>query len=283
MIDDPLPRRLERLRRALTSLDGLAVAFSGGVDSGVLLHAAHAALGPRAVAVTADSPSLPRRELGEARDLARRIGARLVVLATDELAEDGYRANDGLRCYHCKHTLFRAMTRWAGENGFSNLAFGEITDDLRDDRPGARAATELGVRAPLREAGLSKEDVRRYAREHGLPVATKPASACLASRVPLGTEVTRERLARIERAEELVRARGFQQLRVRDHGRRARLEVGEDELATALARRADLAAVLAGLGFLELEVAAYVEPGRRPRVSAGRSAGALPAEPAPGS
>jgi uncharacterized protein len=257
------PRRaaLARLLRRLRALDSLAVAYSGGVDSCVLLHAAHRALGARAAAIIADSPSLPRRELCEALAAARAFGARVVVVATDELADPGYRANAGLRCYHCKDALFRAMEAWARAHGFAALAFGEITDDLADDRPGRRAAVERGVLAPLRDAGLGKADVRAYARAHGLAAAEKPASACLASRLPLGTAVTRERLARVERAEEAVRALGFRVLRVRDHGARARLEVGETELARAQALRGELDAVLEREGFAELELAVYRPPG----------------------
>ncbi len=168
-----------------------------------------------------------------------------------------YRRNTGERCYWCRRTLFRFMEAWAERAGFAALAYGEITDDLADVRPGRRAATELGIVAPLRAAGFSKDDVRRYARAHGLAVAEKPASACLASRVPFGTEVTVERLRRIERAEEDVRALGFRVLRVRDHGRRARVEVGADELVRARAVRARLEDVLRASDFDEVELAAY--------------------------
>jgi uncharacterized protein len=233
------------------------VAFSGGVDSSVLLHAAARALGPRAVALIGDSPSLPRRELAQAEAFAARLVVRLERLATDELALDGYRANDGQRCYFCRHTLFRAMEAWASAHGFTTLAYGEITDDLGEHRPGRRAAAELAVRAPLREAGLSKADVRRYARAHGLAVAEKPAAACLASRLPLGTAVTRAALARIEAAEESLRGLGFALLRVRDHGELARVEVSAGELARASALAPELAARLGALGFARIELAAY--------------------------
>jgi uncharacterized protein len=277
---DAYPARRATLRRVLESHDDLLVAFSGGVDSSVLLHAATTHLGSRAAGLLADSPSLPRRELEEARAFAAAIGARLTIVPTRELDEAGYVANDGLRCYHCKRTLFESMARWGAENGFRTLAFGQITDDLRDDRPGERAARELAVVAPLLEAGFSKADVRRYAREHGLAVADKPASACLASRVPLGTPVSAERLGRIEEAEERVRSLGFRVVRVRDHGSRARLEVGADESERARGLAAELARRLAGLGFVELELAVY---GAGQPLSAGRWAGALPAAPAPGS
>ncbi len=249
--------RWAALRARLEGFETLAVAFSGGVDSSVLLYAAQEALGERAAGLIADSPSLPRRELAEARAFAASIDARLEVLETGELAQPGYRANRGDRCYFCRGALFESMEDWARRAGFAALAYGEISDDLREVRPGRRAAVEFGVVAPLREAAFSKEDVRRYAREHGLSVAEKTASACLASRIPVGTEVTRERLARIERAEEALRALGLRVLRVRDHGSRARVEVGEAELALAGGMRAELEARLAPLGFADLELAIY--------------------------
>lgn len=255
--------KLKRLRSELEGLDSLAVAFSGGVDSSVLLHAGVAALGQRCAGVIADSPSLPRAELDSARDVAARIGARLVEVRTEELADERYVANAGDRCYWCKTALFEPMSAWAERQGFEVLAFGEIADDALDDRPGARAAGEFGVRAPLAAAGFSKEDVRRYAREAGLPVADKPASACLASRLPVGTEVTRERLAQVEAAEAALRALGLRVLRVRHHGERALLEVGEDEYSGASGRREELAAILRAHGFRELELGVYLPPAER--------------------
>jgi uncharacterized protein len=252
--------RLDALRARLATFESLAVAFSGGVDSTVLLAVAHEVLGTRAAGLIADSPSLPRRDLAEARAFAASIGARLEVLATDELEDPRYRANRGDRCYFCRAALFEAMERWARGAGFAALAYGEITDDLAEVRPGRRAARESGIVAPLAEAGFSKADVRRYARERGLPAAEKAASACLASRLPVGTEVTRERLARIERAEERLRELGFSVLRVRDHGERARIEVGAAELEGARALVDELEARLAPLGFRELELAAYARP-----------------------
>jgi pyridinium-3,5-biscarboxylic acid mononucleotide sulfurtransferase len=257
---DAYEARLESLRARLAALERVAVAFSGGVDSSALLHAAHDVLGEGAVGVIADSPSLPRRELELARETARAIGAELAVIATDEMEDERYRANAGDRCYFCKSALFRAMEPWAREHGFRALAFGEIADDLLDVRPGARAAREFGIVAPLSEAGFTKEDVRRYAREAGLDVAEKPASACLASRLPVGTRVTRERLARVERCEEVVKRLGFRQVRVRDHGEQARVELGADELDRGRTRALEIAHLLAAEGFASTEIAAYVSP-----------------------
>ena len=251
-------QRVARLDGQLAELGRVAVAFSGGVDSTALLHAARRVLGRAdGVAVIADSPSLPRAELAEARVIAATIDARLVEVRTAEGDDPQYRANVGDRCYFCKAALFRTMETFACEEGFGVLAFGEIVDDWSDDRPGARAAAEFGVVAPLSAAGMDKDDVRRYAAENGLQVADKPSSACLASRIPVGTEVTPERLAIVERAEAELRVLGLRVLRVRHHGTHARVEVGTDEESGARAMLTRIESVLREVGFQTVEIAIY--------------------------
>lgn len=254
-------RKVALLHERLAALPGAVVAFSGGVDSAALLHACRAALGDRVVAVTADSPSLPRVELADAEALARELGARHVVLPTAELEQAAYRANAGDRCYHCKKELFVTVARRRGAIAPDDwpVVYGAITDDLGDHRPGQRAAAEHGVQAPLVDAGMCKDDVRRYSREHGLRTADKPSFACLSSRVPHGTPIDAAVLQRIEQAEAVLRAHGFRQFRVRHHDHVARIEVGPDELPRAFAEREALGRGLmaAGYTFVALDVFGY--------------------------
>lgn len=257
----PYEEKLAALQARVGRLPGVVVAFSGGVDSTMLLHACATALGPRVVAVTADSPSLPRAELDEARSLARTLDVRHVVLPTRELERPDYRRNDRDRCYHCKQTLFLAVAERRAQVAPPPwpVAYGAIVDDLGDHRPGQRAAAEHGVLAPLLEAGFTKADVRAYSRAAALPTADKPSMACLSSRVPHGTAIDAALLGRIERAEAGLRALGFRQLRVRHHGDVARLELAADELAEALARRAAVTAAVraAGYTFVSLDLQGY--------------------------
>ncbi len=227
-----LEEKRKRLGELLNGLGRTLVAYSGGVDSTVLLWEAHRVLGGRACGVIADSASLPRAELETALALAGRAGIPVRVLPTHEMERAAYRANGPDRCYHCKRELFETLERLAAREGWDALAYGAVTDDLGDIRPGMAAAKERHVRAPLLESGLSKLEVRALARRLGLPAWDKPQSACLASRIQEGTEVTPERLARIERAEEgLRKSFGLRVLRVRDEGQRARIEVSLEDVA----------------------------------------------------
>ena len=246
-------RREQALVDQLGKLRGVIVAFSGGVDSSVLLHAASRALPHgRVVAVTARSPSLPEAELAEAVAFARSLVVEHEVLTTDELARDGYRENGPDRCYHCKSELFDVIDRVLGsslrERGFA-VAFGAIVDDLSDHRPGARAARERSVLAPLAELGFDKLAVRAYARRHGLGVAEKPSFACLASRVLHGTPVDLASLTRLERGEALLRALGFRQFRLRHHDAIARIEVEPQDVPRVVAVRDQLEPALRALGW----------------------------------
>ena len=223
-----------RLLEIVSEMPGAIVAYSGGADSAFLADVTHEALGARMVAITAVSPSLAPSERTAAAQLARDRGWAHEEIETTEVDKPEYRRNDPDRCFHCKDTLFDALDDLAA-NRKATVLVGTNADDPADFRPGARAAREHGVRAPLLEAGLSKEDIRRLSHQRGLPTWDKPAAACLASRVAYGVEVTPERLARIAAAEDLVRAFGVRELRVRDHGDLARIEVPAD----AVARLAD--------------------------------------------
>lgn len=237
----------DRLDAALRGLGSVVVAYSGGVDSAFLAVRAHRVLGERMLAVTADSASLPRSELEEAIALARRAGFPHEVVGTDEFERDAYLVNAPDRCFHCKEALFDRVFPLAAGRGFAHVAIGTVTDDLGDVRPGLVSARRRGARQPLLEAGLAKSDVRALARAEGLDVWDKPQAACLSSRIPHGTPVTREALVRIERAEAAVRALGVRVVRVRHGGRSARIEIGADELAGLddVARAKVLAAVTA--------------------------------------
>lgn len=226
--------RERRLRDRLRQVPSLVVAYSGGVDSAYLAWVAGQELGPRVLAVTADSPSYPARHRAMAVGIARQFGLHHEIIRTDELDEPAYRANAPDRCYHCKHELYTKLTALAGARGFAVVADGNNADDRGDYRPGRRAAREFGVWSPLDEAGLSKADIRALSHEAGLPTWDEPASACLSSRIPYYSAVTPEKLHIIERAEEAVRQLGFRVVRVRHHDTVARIELGRDEMARAL-------------------------------------------------
>ncbi|HVP39231.1 MAG TPA: ATP-dependent sacrificial sulfur transferase LarE [Candidatus Saccharimonadales bacterium] len=247
-----LDGKARELVACIARMERVAVAFSGGVDSALVLAAAVRALGPeRSVGVIGISPSLPRRELDAALRLGRELGARVEALETHELEREGYRANGPDRCYHCKTELYTVLGRYAEAHGRPVILDGTNADDRLDLRPGHRAARELGVRSPLLEVGLGKEEIRELSRSWGITVWRKPASPCLSSRIPQLVEVTVQKLGAIEEAEAWIAALGVEGFRVRHHGEVARLELDPRDWDRVLEpqTRAALVRKLRELGF----------------------------------
>lgn len=250
--------KLDALKGLLADCRSVLVAYSGGVDSAFLAKVAYDVLADKMLAVIADSPSLPRRELNDALSLGRRFGFPVRVIPTHEMADARYTSNPANRCYFCKHELFQALAPIARAEGFAVICYGENASDAGDVRPGAQAAAEFCVRAPLKEVGLSKEEIRALSRLLGLPTAGKPQMACLSSRVPYGEDVTLEKLAMIEAAEGLLREAGFSDVRVRHHelksGALARLEIGAGELPRLLEQplRQNIADALRRIGYAQV-------------------------------
>lgn len=228
---EDIQAKLARLEDLIRSTGGMAVAFSGGVDSTFLAAVAFRVLGARALAITALSATYPAWEQQEARALAVRIGIRHLEVDSHELEDPHFLENPPDRCYYCKKELVDLVRQTAGERGMDVIADGTTVDDLDDHRPGRRAAREGGMRSPLLEAGLTKHEVRELSRAMGLPTADKPSLACLASRIPYGTRITPERLGAVDRVEQVLRELGFPQCRVRHHGQVARIEVEAGRLA----------------------------------------------------
>lgn len=246
-----LELKLHKMQQLMKEMGSVLVAYSGGIDSTLVLKVAHDTLGSRAVGVTAVSPTFPEVELQVARAVASQIGARHLIVDTDQLAIPDFVRNDAGRCYHCKTDLYQELAKLQQDMKMGAMADGTNLDDLGDDRPGLAAAREWVVRSPLVEAELSKDDVRALAKELGLANWDKPAAACLSSRIPRGMTITREKLSRVEQAEAVLLREGLRQVRVRDHGEIARIEVGQDELPVILdgERRERVSVKLKALGF----------------------------------
>jgi uncharacterized protein len=251
-LNDELRQKSGALHSILAALDSLMVAYSGGTDSAFLAYAAHAVLGKRMLAVIADSPSLPRRELAAAIAFASEHSIPIHILQTRELEDPNYARNDKNRCFHCKDELFTQMDATRLQLGFSHLAYGMNLDDRGDFRPGQKAAAMHNALAPLAAANLTKAEIRSLAREAGLTIADKPASACLSSRIEYGRAVTTENLSQVERAEDALHALGFAQVRVRHHGDLARIEIARPDLPRALTvpMLDQITAALRPLGFV---------------------------------
>jgi len=250
--------KLNRLRELLASYGSCLVAYSGGVDSVFLARVARDVLGDKSLAAIADSPSLPRRELEEALAIAKQFDIPVRVIHTREFDNPAYLANPDNRCFFCKHELFTELEPLARAEGFAVIAYGENASDVGDHRPGAKAAAEFQVRAPLKEAGLTKSEIRELSAHLGLPTADKPQMACLSSRIPYGEAVSPEKLRMIEQAEYVLRDLGFHDVRVRHHelkqGQMARIEVGPVEIEKFLVAEVSAKAVAALklLGYLHV-------------------------------
>jgi uncharacterized protein len=243
-------KKYTELKKLISEMDQCLVAFSGGVDSTLLLHAAQETLGANAAGLIVKSPTLPARELDEAREIASTMGFTLIEMESGEMELDEFTANSDRRCYYCKFHRYQMLNEFADKNGYSSLLDGSNADDLGDYRPGQQAAQEQSVNSPLMEVGLTKTEIREIAREMGLPNWNKPSSACLASRIPYGTVISITLLEQIDKAENFLYHLGFREFRVRHHGDIARIEIPADDFDKLLNHRSEINKAFNKYGFL---------------------------------